>query len=97
MAVETLVRCMRSDDERTAMLASEILLSRGWGKPEISAEVTTVHRFVEAPQVLNQEEWLATRGQGYAAMEPKKLCPDAMHEGNILDLKVESDPTKKPN
>jgi hypothetical protein len=54
---------------------------------EVASQVT--HRFCVIPDTLPQDEWLATRGQGYGAPEPKKLCPDAMGEHNVLDLAAE--------
>jgi hypothetical protein len=44
-----------------------------------------VHRFVEAPQVLSQEEWLATRGQGYAALGQRALPNDAVVKSGVVD------------
>jgi hypothetical protein len=91
-AVEVFAKAMRSKDEKIRVLAADLLLSRGYGKPPVSIEATTTHKFAVVPEVLSEEDWLATRGQGYGKPKP----PDAMHEGNILDLKVtnEDDPTK---
>jgi hypothetical protein len=73
----------------TQIRAAEILLRKCL--PDLLAAQfvdQTVHRFVEVPRTLSKEEWLETRGQGYAALENKSLCRDAMHDGNIVDLKV---------
>jgi hypothetical protein len=49
-AVETLVRALRSDDERVAVTAASVLLDRGWGKPvqgasdeDIPQKITFLH------------------------------------------------------
>jgi hypothetical protein len=55
------------------------------------ADLDVVHKFARVPEVMSKDDWLATRGQGYGKSKP----PDAMHDGNILDLSVADD--KKPN
>jgi hypothetical protein len=62
-AIEIIARCMRSDDERVAVMAANIMLERGYGKPEQRADVDVNHRFVVAPQVMPLDRWLANKGQ----------------------------------
>jgi hypothetical protein len=47
------------------LIAADLMLSRGYGKPEVQADLTATHKFCIAPETLPLEEWLATKGQGY--------------------------------
>jgi hypothetical protein len=51
------------------------------------------HKFVVAPEVMDQETWLARRGQPLQLPRPQDVCPDAPV---TLDSKPsdEPDPTK---
>jgi hypothetical protein len=66
-AAEVVKRCLKSDNEKVALLAAQIAFDRGFGRPEVSAEVEMNHKFVIAPDTLPLDEWLATKGQGWAA------------------------------
>jgi hypothetical protein len=68
-ALQVIARCMRSDDERIALMAANIMLERGYGKPEQKSDVDVVHRFAVVPEVMEKEQWLATRG------DPRLLPP----------------------
>ena len=43
--------------------AAAIMLERGWGNPEVKADVTTTHAFAVVRQTMTKEEWLRCRGQ----------------------------------
>ena len=64
-ALEVLTRCLRSDDDRIAMMAAQAILDRGYGKPAqtIDASITegdSVHFYAEVPKTAaSTEEWLA--------------------------------------
>jgi hypothetical protein len=62
-ALAVVVRCMRSKDERVAMMAASIMLERGYGKPKEQVDTTLTHNFAEVPQVMPLAQWLETRGQ----------------------------------
>jgi hypothetical protein len=55
-ALEVLIRCMQSDDDRIAMMAAQAILDRGYGKPvqsiegisEDGAQVSLLRRSPEA-------------------------------------------------
>jgi hypothetical protein len=51
-----------SKDERVALMASNTVLDRAWGKAEARGEVAVVRGFAVVPQVMSQEDWLRTRG-----------------------------------
>jgi hypothetical protein len=51
----------------TRLRAAQILLERGYGRPEVQVEVDMTHKFAVVPAVLSREEWLATKGAGYEA------------------------------
>jgi hypothetical protein len=70
-ALEVIARCMRSDDERVRLMAANIMLERGYGKPEQKTDAEVVHRFALVPEVMEKDEWLKHRGQP----QPKALPP----------------------
>jgi hypothetical protein len=70
-ALEVIARCMRDKDARVRLMAAEIMLERGYGKPEQKSDVDVVHRFARVPEVMEKDEWLKHRGQP----QPKALPP----------------------
>jgi hypothetical protein len=62
-ARDVVERCLKSEDERVALLAAQIAFERGYGKPEQHADVNVTHSFAEVPQVMSEAEWLRRRGQ----------------------------------
>jgi hypothetical protein len=93
-ALATIERAMHSKDERVRVMAATVILERGYGKPEQKADLEVVHRFAEVPQVMDQETWLARRGQPLLeAKAVRETCPDAP---TTLDRTPsdEPDPTK---
>jgi hypothetical protein len=60
-------RCLGSQDERIALAAAQFVVERGWGRPQLAAEVNVNHAFVVAPQVMEQSAWLERRGQPIGA------------------------------
>jgi hypothetical protein len=90
-ALEVVAQALDSADEKVRLVAAEIMLSRGFGKPEVRADVNTRHAFVVAPEVLPRDVWLACRGNPQLLDLSK--TPDA---APTLDSKVsdEPDPTK---
>jgi hypothetical protein len=60
-AIETLVRALRSDDERVAVTAAATLLDRGWGKV-VAAQTDSdnpVGYVIRGPAPVNStDEWL---------------------------------------
>jgi len=80
-ALEVIAKAMRSEDERVRLMAANIMLDRGYGKPKEYDDAETVHRFAELPQVMPLQQWLETRGQ------PQLLSPE----------KDDDDPDRKLN
>jgi hypothetical protein len=94
-ALEVIARAMKSKDERVRLLAAQIMLDRGFGKPPITADVTETHKFAYAivPETMDEETWLARRGQPLINGKATPLPPDAP---TTLDRSTpdEDDPTK---
>jgi hypothetical protein len=84
-AAEVVKRCLKSDDEKIALLAAQIAFDRGFGKPEVSAEVEVSHNFVVAPNTLPIDEWLATKGQGWLEHQKEQ---HAKSKAPTIDLKA---------
>jgi Family of unknown function (DUF5681) len=64
-ALEVLIRCLHSDDERIAMMAAQAILDRGYGKPTqlIDASITEdggpIRYYAELPRKADTvTEWL---------------------------------------
>lgn len=62
-ALAVVAKCLRSEDDKVALLAAQIMLDRGYGKPKEMVDVTMTHNFAEVPQVMPLAQWLETRGQ----------------------------------
>ena len=62
-AAKVVKRCLKSEDEKIALLAAQIAFERGFGRPELRADVDVNYRFVIAPQTMGLDEWLACKGQ----------------------------------
>jgi hypothetical protein len=56
------VQLIDSKDERVALMASNTVLDRAWGKAEARGEAAVVHAFAVVPKVMSEEDWLRTRG-----------------------------------
>jgi hypothetical protein len=74
-ALEVIAGCLDHRDAKVRLLAASIMLERGYGKPEVRADLTATHKFCIAPETLPIDEWLATKGQGYGRMLSRP--PDA--------------------
>lgn len=89
-AIEIIAREMHNKDARVRLLACQLMIERGYGRPEVKADVDVVHKFVRVPEVMEQEAWLKHRGQpqldGKAVRE---VCPDA---APTLDTKLSDEP-----
>ena len=85
-ALEIVLRCLHSDDERVALLAAQILFERAYGKPVQHADVEVDHRFVVAPQTMALDRWLANKGQ-----------PEPTPEDDPEPSTDEDDPDRKLN
>jgi hypothetical protein len=64
-ALEVLIRCLQSDDDRIAMMAAQAILDRGYGKPvqSIDANITEdggpIRYYAELPRKADTAaEWL---------------------------------------
>jgi hypothetical protein len=69
-ALEVIAGCLDSADEKVRLMAANIMLERGYGKPEQKSDNTAVHKFAVVPQVMEEAEWLARRGQPKPALLP---------------------------
>jgi hypothetical protein len=67
-ALEVIAGCLDHKDAKVRLLAANIMLERGYGKPEQKGDSTAVHKFAVVPEVMEQAEWLERRGQ------PKRLA-----------------------
>ena len=66
-AIEKLAMHMNSEDDRVSIAACIALIERGYGKPEQKADIGVTHKFALVPQVMEQADWIANKGQ------PKQL------------------------
>jgi hypothetical protein len=61
-AFARVLQLIDSKDERVALMASNTVLDRAWGKAEARGEVAVVGAFAVVPEVMSKEDWLRTRG-----------------------------------
>jgi hypothetical protein len=95
-ALQFIVETMRDQNESrdTRMKAATILLERGYGRPEVTAEVDVNQRFAYAivPEVLSREEWLETVAkpalEERASEAPPGVADYSKGAPPILDLKA---------
>src|SRR5262245_38584282 len=78
-ALEVLIRCLQSDDERIAMMAAQAILDRGYGKPtqSIEANITEdggpIRYYAELPKKAESvEAWLQSVGTRSGCADPDK-------------------------
>ena len=76
-AIEVLAEALEHKDVRVRVIAANIMIERGYGKPEQRADATIVHKFAVVPEVMEEAEWLERRGQP----APRQLPPPAL-KGN---------------
>jgi hypothetical protein len=88
-AAEVVKRCLKSEDEKIALAAAQIAFERGYGRPELHAEVEINHRFVVAPDVMPLSEWLLRRGQTQAQRPRDASGARAQTATRALELKAE--------
>jgi hypothetical protein len=62
-ARDVVERCLKSEDERVALLAAQIAFERGYGKPEQHTDVSLTCHFAEVPETMELGQWLERRGQ----------------------------------
>jgi hypothetical protein len=76
-ALEVIAGCLDSADEKVRLMAANIMLERGYGKPEQKSDSTAVHKFAVVPEVMEEQEWLERRGQPKPlALPPPDDDPD---------------------
>jgi hypothetical protein len=95
-AIEIIAREMHNEDARVRLLASQLMLERGYGKPLVQVDAEVAHKFCVVPTVMDQKLWLERRGQPILEGEAtpvREVCPDSP---TTLDRTPsdEPDPTK---
>src|SRR5262245_24457824 len=77
-ALEVLIRCLQSDDERIAMMAAQAILDRGNGKTQsIEANINEgdgpIRYYAEVPKrAESAEAWLRSLGKESGSPDPDK-------------------------
>jgi hypothetical protein len=81
-ALEVLIRCLQSDDERIAIMAAQAILDRGYGKPvqSIDANITEdggpIRYYAELPKKAESaEQWLSIVAVSSAVRPEPSLSP----------------------
>jgi hypothetical protein len=94
-ALEVVKACLEHKDAGIRLKAAEILFNRSYGKPEVTAAITSTHQFAVAvvPNVIeNVEDWVKCRGQPDILARMKAACPDGPTDADMLDLKANPGP-----
>jgi hypothetical protein len=89
----------------TRLRAAQILLERGYGRPEVQVEVDVSHKFAVVPAVMSKEDWLADAEVAKAEQAAKRASEAPTggtgHSGEerppvTIDLEVEELPREPP-
>jgi hypothetical protein len=87
-ALQRIAECLDDKDKRIRLMAAQIMLERGYGKPEQHADAEVTHNFCIAPQTMELNKWLANKGQP----EPNEWLERQRAQAPTIDLKAEEPP-----
>jgi hypothetical protein len=94
-ALQRIVECLDDENKKIRLMAADMILNRAWGRPELSVELNADHSFVVAPNTLPLDEWLQTKGQGWAAHRRELEAQAQQAKPEALDLKA-NEPEPEP-
>ena len=66
-ALQRIAECLDDEDKKVRLMAAQIMLERGYGKPEQHVDAEVTHNFCIAPQTMPVDQWLARKGQPVGA------------------------------
>ena len=66
-ALQRIAECLDDEDKKVRLMAAQIMLERGYGKPEQHVDAEMTHNFCIAPQTMPVDQWLARKGQPVGA------------------------------
>jgi hypothetical protein len=92
-ALQRIAECLDDEDKKVGLMAAQIMLERGYGRPEQHVDAEVTHNFCIAPDVMPLDTWLARKGQpvgasGDAWLEKHQQSKPA----RTIDLKAEEPP-----
>jgi hypothetical protein len=95
-ALDFMVACMRDEtlDKDTRLKAAALIHDRGYGRPQMLAEVDVHHKFVIAPETMGIDQWLKCKGQSapndwLEQQQRQQQQQQRKTEGPTIDLKAE--------
>jgi hypothetical protein len=91
-ALQRIVECLDDANRKIRLLAAQLLLERGYGRPEQHSGIELTHNFVIAPDVMPLDRWLANKGQPerYESLERQQTKPKPLPA--TIDLRAEEQP-----
>jgi hypothetical protein len=92
-----------SKDERVVLAAAELILSYGFGKPQVAVELNANHAFVIAPNTMEIDTWLQQKGQpspdskSLAQQRKAEALPAAATGDAPQTIDLNAEPEPRPN
>ena len=65
-ALQRIAECLDDEDKKVRLMAAQIMLERGYGKPEQHVDAEVAHNFCIAPDTMPLDQWLAPKGSPWA-------------------------------
>ena len=91
-ALQRIAECLDDEDKKVRLMAAQIMLERGYGKPEQHVDAEVNHQFVIAPQVMPLDQWLARKGQPPGTGDDWLERQQRSKPAPTIDLKAEEPP-----
>ena len=92
-ALQRISECLDDEDKKVRLMAAQIMLERGYGRPEQHVDAEMTHNFCIAPQTMPVDQWLARKGQPVGASGDEWLEKHQQSKpAPTIDLKAEEPP-----
>ena len=92
-ALQRIAECLDDEDKKVRLMAAQIMLERGYGKPEQHVDAEVAHNFCIAPDTMPLDQWLARKGQPVGAAGDEWLERQQQSKPpTTIDLEAEQQP-----
>ena len=92
-ALQRIAECLDDEDKKVRLMAAQIMLERGYGRPEQHVDAEVTHNFCVAPDTMPLDQWLARKGQPVGASGDEWLEKHQQSKpARTIDLKAEEPP-----
>jgi len=91
-ALQRIAECLDDEDKKVRLMAAQIMLERGYGKPEQHVDAEVTHNFCIAPDTMPLGAWLERKGQPAGAAGDEWLAQQQSKPPTTIDLEAEKQP-----